>query len=59
MKVGDLVKYEHHEMVETGVVVEVELGTGNADIIKVQWINSLKPEWIIYDKEVIKVMAAA
>ena len=46
-------------MVETGIVVEVDHNEGKSLLLRVQWLNAMKPEWIIYDKKIIKLIAQA
>lgn len=57
MKPGDLIKYENDGIYDTGVVINVDLEPKSAQIIRVQWVSSGKPEWIIYHKDIIKIIA--
>ena len=63
MRTGDLIEYSTvisgSVMVETGIVVEVDHNEGKCLLLRVQWLNAIKPEWIIYDKKMIKLIAQA
>jgi len=63
MRTGDLIEYSTvisgSVMVETGVIVEVDHNEGKCLLLRVQWLNAIKPEWIIYDKKIIKLIAQA
>jgi|19_taG_2_1085344.scaffolds.fasta_scaffold41740_5 hypothetical protein len=63
MRTGDLIEYSTvisgSVMVETGIVVEVDHNEGKCLLLRVQWLNAIKPEWIIYDKKIIKLIAQA
>jgi len=63
LRTGDLIEYSTvisgSVMVETGIVVEVDHNEGKCLLLRVQWLNAIKPEWIIYDKKIIKLIAQA
>jgi len=63
MRTGDLIEYSTvisgSVMVETGIVVEVDHTERKNLLLRVQWLNAIKPEWIIYDKKIIKLIAQA
>jgi hypothetical protein len=63
LRTGDLIEYSTvilgDVMVETGIVVEVDHNEGKCLLLRVKWLNAMKPEWIIYDKKIIKLIAQA
>jgi len=63
MKFGDLVEYvsdvNGYMINDTGIIVEVDCNQGKRLLLRVQWINAQKPEWMIYNKDIIKLIAQA